>query len=241
MSTKIFLGIMVVMLAIAGYVAYTKVMDEEYVPLGGEGISFICSDASYFVADFSPTFERLNIMVDGVVERSLNRVVGTDLYLYEDASFAYTFAGEEVRVVDKAEGVEFVCSQPFDPNNAPYNFGDLGEGGGEPQDPSLAVRESIVGKWQSTDDENFTREFRSGGLAVDGYVGSEDSTGTWEVFAADTGTETPFPQEEGAIYLKMVMDEEIFYFKVGVVTPDQLELIYLDRGGVLTFTSLQEE
>lgn len=244
MSTKIFLGIMVVMLAIAGYVAYTKVMDEEHQPLGGEGISFICSDATYFVADFSPSFERLNIMVDGVVERSLNRVAGTDLYLYEDASFAYTFAGEEVRVVDKVRGAETVCSQPFDPNNAPHNFGDLSEGGDEQPDPSLVVRESIEGKWQSTDDENFTREFQSGGLAVDGYTGSENTTGTWEVFSSETGIETPFPQEDGAVYLKMVMgemSEEIFYFKIGKLTPDELELVYLDRGGVLTFTSLQGE
>lgn len=244
MSTKIFLGIMVVVLAIAAYVAYTKVSEDEYEPLGGEGISFICNDATYFMAEFSPSFERVNIMVDGVVERSLARVAGTDLYMYEDASFSYTFAGEEARVTSKSTGTETACAQPFDPNQAPYNFGDLGEGDGGEPDLALAVRGSIEGKWQSTDDENFTREFREGGAAVDGYTGEGDTTGTWQVFAGNTGIETPFPQEEDAVYLKMVMGEmgdEIFYFKVGKLTPEELELVYLDRGGVLSFTYVGDE
>lgn len=243
MSTKMFLAIMVVVLSIASYVAYTKLTEgDNNTPLEQDGISFICSNNTYFVAEFNPDFSEVNIVIDGVVKQNLDRVTADiPIHRYRSGDFTYTFAGEEVNVRDDATQTTIVCNQPFDPNRAPHNFGDLGEGGGESNDLYTATRNSIRGIWQSVDDQKFVREFADDGTAFDKYEGEEDVIGTFEVFESNTGVETPFEQEDSTVYLKMTMGEmadEIFYFKIGKITPEELELIYLDRGGVLRFMKI---
>lgn len=241
MSTKLFLGIMVMVLAIAGYVAYEKFLAEhDMEPLTVDGISFICQDGSYFIAEFSPDFSRLNIVVDGVTERSVTRI-NTDntLYEYRGEGYTYLFAGEEARVT-RPEGSGTVCSQPLDPNNAPHNFGDQGEGAGSKQpDTALVVMESIQGIWQSIDDPKFARQFKDNGVVIDTYEGQADTEGVWNTFTTDTGAVAPFPLEPGVVYLQLEMgggQEELLYFKVISLTPEELELAYMGRGNILRFT-----
>jgi hypothetical protein len=246
MSTKIFLGIMLIILSVGGYVVYNNYLaEEDAAPLTIEGISFMCEDGSHFIAEFSPDFASLNIVVDGVTTRSLARASGDNArYEYSDRSFTYLFAGEEVRVTNTETGEATSCQQPFDPNTAPYNFGDLGEGGGEEQDLALAVTENILGIWQSTEDESFTREFRAGGIAIDAYEGSTATEGTWTAFTSESNVATPFTQQPDVIYLEMRMgggQDEILYFTVVKLTPEELDLTYLDRGGILSFVSVEEE
>lgn len=244
MSTKIFLGIMVAILAVAGYVAYKNYLDtEEGTPATAEsnGVSFICEDSSYFVAEFSPDFSRLNIVIDGVVDRSLPRQGGDQaLYRYAEGGRTYLFAGEEARVSDAGTGRDTTCHQPFDPNNASYNFGDQGEGGGAETDVAAAARANLVGTWQSRDDAKFIREFQADGTAIDRYDGTPDAPGSWQTFTSESGVATPFPLDAGAAYLKMEIggDEEMLYFKVATLTPERLDLVYMNRGGVLSFNRL---
>lgn len=244
MSTKLFLGVMVVVLAIAGYVVYTNTMDEDSIPMMGDGISFVCADSSYFLAEFSPDFSRVNIVVDGVVVRSAPQVAGTDLYMYEEGDYLYTFAGEEVTISNSQTGTTISCSQPFDPNNAPYNFGDMGEGDGEEPDLIMAATENIQGVWRSVDDEKFTREFKADGIVTDSYEGSDDTEGSWVIFTINSEVETPFSLEENTAYLKIATDvgaSEVMYYKLTKVTPEELELIYMDRGGALRFTRIESD
>ena len=51
MSNKIFVGILLVVLIIAGYVIYNNSKDEERV--NGTGVSFMCQDGTAFIAEFS--------------------------------------------------------------------------------------------------------------------------------------------------------------------------------------------
>jgi hypothetical protein len=246
MSTKIFLGIMLIILSVAGYVVYNNYLaEEDAAPLTVEGISFMCEDGSHFIAEFSPDFASLNVVVDGVTTRSLTRASGDNArYEYSDQSSTYLFAGEEVRVTNTETGEVTTCQQPFDPNTAPYNFGDLGEGAGEEQDLALAVTENILGVWQSTDDDSFTREFRSGGIAIDSYEGETATEGIWTAFTSESDVETPFTQQPDVIYLEMRMgggQDEILYFTVVKLTPEELDLTYLDRGGIMSFVSVEEE
>lgn len=231
---------MLVVLTIAAYVAYNNYLDtEETAPLTTNGISFICEDGRHFVAEFNPDFSQVNVVVDGVVEHSLSRSVDSELYRYADNDYVYLFVGEEAEVTGVASGNTTICSQPFDPNNAPHNFGDRGEGAGIQQDALAAVIANIVGKWQSVDDENFIREFQAGGVAVDSYEGMATEEGTWEVFDTNSGVETDFPQEENAVYIRMTMGggtEGPLHFKLTKLTPEDLELIYMERGGVLRFS-----
>lgn len=236
MSTKLFLGIMLVVLAIAGYVIYRNYADRD--SMTGTGISFICSDQTYFMADFSADFSELEVVVDGETVRTVPRVSGEALYEYEDDGFRYVFAGEDARIINLADNAEVTCSQPMDPNNAPYNFGDAGEGEVRP-DVARVVRESIQGEWQSVDDSSFTREFRADSTLIDSYVGSESTEGLWEVFTSDSGLETPFEMQPGTVYLRITSNEgasEMLFFSINKLSPEELELTYLDRGGVLRFT-----
>jgi RNAse (barnase) inhibitor barstar len=125
---------------------------------------------------------------------------------------------------------------------APWNWGDAGEGGGIQPDVSLVVTESIQGKWQSLDDAKFTREFRSDFTVVDSYDGKANLDGLWVVFTKMNAPEISFPLEESAVYLQITekgTPQDTLTFKVVKLTPDELELIYMDRGGVLRFKSVK--
>lgn len=96
---------------------------------------------------------------------------------------------------------------------------------------------NIIGFWQSNEDTAFTREFLNDGTVVDRYS-EESDDGLWMVFTKEI-PDTAFtgPLEEGAVYLAIAMGEdEKYYFKVTRADSENLELMYLDRGGSLTFT-----
>lgn len=102
---------------------------------------------------------------------------------------------------------------------------------------AAATMANVIGMWQSTDDPAFTREIRNDGVVIDRYQGQDDSEGLWLVFTKDvpdasfTGT-----IEAGAAYLSLAMSEdERYYFQVARADGQQLDLIYLDRGGTLSF------
>lgn len=243
MTNKVFVGTIVIVLAIGTYVFYSRYNnspeDENYA--SETGITFNCVDGSSFLAEFSSDFEKLNIVEKDVVVRSLSKSSG-NTRLYTDNSYTYTFAGQEVKVNNVGTGARTSCDQPFNISRAPYNFGDPGEGGGQPPDLSLVVKESIVGTWESVDDANFTREFKADGTIIDTYPDEEDSQGNWEVFTKASDLETAFPLEDGTAYLKITMGEkadEVLYFQVTKITPEELELIYLERGNTLRFTALK--
>ena len=102
------------------------------------------------------------------------------------------------------------------------------------------VSEMIVGLWESTDDDKFTREFLGTGTVTDRYEGDEFATsvGTWELLDSLSGEPISTPAAAGATYLKIVFSEEVLYFTVSEVLDDTLQLIFLDRGGALNFTRM---
>lgn len=200
--------------------------------------SFMCADGrTRFEASFIAA-DQLELLRDGVAFRTLSRVDGPG-QRFEDDEYLYVFAGEEVTVTTKASGTSIVCSQPFDANNAPVNFGDRGEGGGERQDVVLIVSESIVGRWDSANDAQFSRQFNNGYEVVDIYGGEVVSRGTFAVFTRERPLSTSFPLEEGVVYVQLRMtgvQGETLNFKLNKLTPEELELTYMERGGVLRFT-----
>jgi|GEM_PF-1003577 len=235
---------LVILIGFAGFTRSVKEVEKAAENAQDGSASFVlsasmtCDDGSHFVAEF-PTSEAVKIYVDGALRHTISLVSSDAGQRFEDESYIYVFAGEEVRVTDKKTGKSKVCNQPFDPNNAPVNFGDAGEGGSVKQDLSLIVSENIVGKWQSIDDAKFSREFKSDKTVVDSYVGSQTATasGTWSIFTKEnkdpefTGT-----LESETAYVKIAIGKEKLYFKLLKVTPEALELIYLAKGNVLRFT-----
>ena len=197
--------------------------------------SFSCADQTSYVAEF-PDGESVRIVVAGEVVRTLPRIEG-DGQRFEDDAYVYVFAGEEATVINKATGASATCTQPFDANNAPMNFGDAAEGGGAQPDLSVVVNESIVGTWQSDEDGKFVRVFNSDGTTADLYEGAETSKGTWRTFTSEATAAVGFPLEANTVYVEITEPgTESLYFKLAALTPERLELIYMNRGGVLVFT-----
>ena len=54
--------------------------------------------------------------------------------------------------------------------------------------------------------------------------------------------EVPYPLEEGKVYIQMTLtgtQADTLNFKLVKLTPEELELIYMDRGGTLRFQSIE--
>lgn len=105
-----------------------------------------------------------------------------------------------------------------------------------------AATAALAGTWKSKDDTRFTRQFSADGSVADKYAGdaSATMTGTWKVLTEkEPEAGFPGPMKEGATYLKIAMGENNMHFELIKVTPEELELIYLDRGGALAFTKVQ--
>lgn len=196
--------------------------------------SFSCADGTNFVAEFTKS-NTLRILVAGDIARTLPRAEGAG-QRYEDAEYRYVFAGEEVEVTAKSTSQTTTCTQPFDPNNAPMNLGDRAEGAGEAQDASAAVSLNIIGSWKSNDDARFVRVFRADGTTEDRYDGEVVATGAWTAALGANIQAEGLTFETDAVYVRITEGNTLLNFKVVALTPEHLELIYMDRGGMLSFT-----
>ncbi len=244
MSNKIFLGMLALIVILGGYVIYTNNNSNGVEEKMGNQVSFNCAEGDSFIAEFSFDMTKLNVVIGGEVKYTLNNTGDESVpYRFGDSERQYTFAGEEVTVSDINSGTDTVCTQPLDSNNAPYNFGDEGEGDGSQQDLSTTVGENILGVWKSVDDQKFTRTFQSDGTFIDSYEGRADTKGDWIVFMDNSGLVTNFALEPNTVYLRLLVDSptnETLHFKVSKVTPEELELIYMERGGTLLFTAVKQ-
>ena len=210
---KITVAFLVLALAAVGWFAYEQYQSPKTETPSSENwalsASMTCADGSHFIAEF-PTANEVQIIVDGNIARTVPLVSGPG-QRFENADFVYMFAGEEVNVTTKASNQTTTCTQPNDPNNAPVNFGDRGEGAGAEQDATIAVKSNIVGKWQSTEDAKFTREFKGDGTVIDMYDNGSVSNGTWVSFTStsDKVTRVTFPLEVGVTYVQLTMSPAI--------------------------------
>src|SRR3989338_10525348 len=98
---------------------------------------------------------------------------------------------------------------------------------------------ALVGTWKSTDDAKFTRTFRADGTVTDSYEGDASATnnGTWKVYTAkmELPAGVTFQLDNDVSYIQIAMDSDTFNYRVSKATSAELELIYMDRGGVLRF------
>lgn len=114
------------------------------------------------------------------------------------------------------------------------------------------TRMLLEGKWVSTQDTKFTREFKDDGTVIDAYESSSPNVeGNWALFTREMPVEGFVGElEDEPIYLAIAQPEsEALYFKITKIDEDTLELIYLNRGlpapgggqagGTLVFTRAQ--
>lgn len=111
----------------------------------------------------------------------------------------------------------------------------------EESESSVTVSELIQGKWQSIQDPKFVRTFTSTTIA-DSYEGDLiTSVGSWQVFSGEDpvggfpGTANP-----DSNYVVLRFEHEALFFEIAELSASNLDLIYLDRGGVLSFKKIPE-
>jgi hypothetical protein len=161
---------------------------------------------------------------------------------YEGAGMIFTGAGEEVTLTTN-DGTVLTCMPKPSQEMAPFNWGDQGEGAGSTQpDAALVAGENMQGKWQSVDDAKFVREFKANDAVADWYDNEIQSEGMWVAFTKENAPEVPFPLKEDTVYVQMTItgsQADTLNFELVKVTPEELEMVYLDRGGMLRFKRIQ--
>lgn len=176
-----------------------------------------------------------------------NASFGSQTLSYESNIDGMKYFGFEMALVGAGEEIELrigsattTCNPVPNAENAPWNWGDRGEGAGAEQNTALIVSQSVIGSWKSNEDASFTRSFNADGTFSDSHNGSSVASGLWFAFSAKNAPAVPFELEDNAAYLQLAdSDGGVLYFKVIELTPATLSMIYMDRGGVLTFTRAQ--
>jgi len=238
MTTKIFFGGIILLIIIAGLIVYTNNQEDKLTTKMGEQVSFVCEDQNDFIAEFSHDMSILNVVIEKEVRYTLPNIGNEAVpHRFGDSEREYTFTGEEAIVTNLDTGDGTVCTQPLDPNNVPYNFGD--NGGAEQEEAIEAISESIRGTWKSLDDEKFSRTFLDDGTVIDRYEGGEETDGTWTIFTKNSGITTTFTLQPEVMYLRLIMGEDTMYFSLSKLTTEELELTHLERGNLLRFTSVE--
>ncbi len=241
MMQKMLMWVVVLALIIIG--GWWLMQDDRSADLGS--YAYVCDNGAEFT--MSPSSDMSSIELSAGSQGMFTGTVtltkmGDGAHYETTTGTLITFGGTGEEVQLTVGGERAVCNPVPSTESPPWNWGDAGEGGGVKQDVSLVVSESIVGKWESADDVKFGREFRDGGVVIDTYEGTTATTGQWKVYTKENPLPTTFPLEGGSVYLQIVMpgsQADTLNFKLAKLTPEELELIYMERGGVLKFKAIK--
>lgn len=245
MNKVLLWAVVIIIILIGGWYWYTNSQKDSAMTAENMGTyAYMCGNGSQFTMTPSADVSQLTLEAgsQGMFTGTVTLHKMGDANHFETTSgtlIVLTGAGEEV---DLTVGEETTTCNPVPSSEmAPWNWGDPAEGAGMDQDSVAAVNANIVGKWQSTDDAKFTREFRSDFTVVDSYDGEANLDGLWVAFTKMNAPEIVFPLEENTVYLQITekgTPQDTLTFKLVKLTPEELELIYMDRGGSLRFKKI---
>ncbi len=127
---------------------------------------------------------------------------------------------------------------------APVESDETADIANEIPDIALVASESIVGTWQSDRDEKSTRIYSSDGTLAELYDGRELSRGTWKAFTAEKPIEgVTVTLEADTVYIQETLVNEVetatHNLQVEKLTPENLELVYVEGVGSLAYTSIK--
>lgn len=245
MNKVLLWAVVIIIILIGGWYWYTNSQKDSAMTAENMGTyAYMCGNGSQFTMTPSADVSQLTLEAgsQGMFTGTVTLHKMGDANHFETTSgtlIVLTGAGEEVDLTVDEETT--TCNPVPSSEMAPWNWGDPAEGAGMDQDSVAAVNANIVGKWQSTDDAKFTREFRSDFTVVDSYDGEANLDGLWVVFTKMNAPEIVFPLEENTVYLQITekgTPQDTLTFKLVKLTPEELELIYMDRGGSLRFKKI---
>lgn len=243
MNTKILSVLFIALIAALGAWFYFNPPQQTGMGADMGEYAYQCENGSQF--SMSPSESMAEVMLfagsQGMFTGAVTVHKMGDGNHYEAGNIVFSGAGEEVYLEVGSEST--TCNPVPSQDMAPWNWGDAAEGGGSVQpDASLVVSESIVGKWKSVDDPKFIREFKGSDVVIDWYDGKQVSSGLFVAFEKKNAPEVAFPLQDDRVYLQLTMtgsQADTLTFSVNKLTPEELELTYMDRGGVLRFTYVQ--
>ena len=161
---------------------------------------------------------------------------------------------QNMQSTQNTQGTQNALSQnniPANPANSEIAGGSNVNGSSsanESSKPDLVtlVSQSLIGKWQNTQDSKFVREFTTAGSVTDYYNGTVVTSGTWQVFAGTKPLKATFPIKQDAIYVRLSDATErvrnvvsSLDFQITKVTLEDLELIYMEGNTTNTFTRIK--
>ncbi len=157
---------------------------------------------------------------------------------YTGRGMTFTGSGEGVQLVTPTQSL--VCNPVVSQDMAPFNWGDSAEGAGPEQDTSAAVRANIVGQWRSVQDPRFVREFRADGTLVDSYDDDPSLPQQWKAFSKGAPVQSKIDLIEGQTYIEINDGtDSVLTFTVDKLTPESLEMMYLEAGRFHSYTRIQ--
>ncbi len=243
---KLIVGAVILIILIGGGYWYMQQTKSESAMQESDmgAYAYMCENGSQFSMVPAENVSELSLTAgsQGMFTGTVKVVKMGDGNHFETTSgplIVFSGAGEEVQLTVGSE--KTVCNPVPSSEMAPWNWGDTGEGAGSVQpDVALVVSESIVGLWQSTQDIKSAREFKDDNTVIDLYEGKVVSTGLWVAFTkASAPKVVSFPMEDNVVYIQITekgTQADTLDFKLVKLTPEELELIYLTRGGTLTYT-----
>lgn len=237
-------AVLLIIVLIGGWYWYSNQQDAEMEAMEWGTYAYQCDTGATFTMSPSGDISTL-LVVPGegasFAETTLTFVNGDNGQRFEGEGMVFVGAGEGVSLT--AGGITHICEPVPNPDEPPFNWGDTGEGAGSmQQDAALIVSESIQGRWQSTQDAKSVRVFNADFTVEEIYDGETLSTGLWVAFTKMNAPEISFTLEENTVYLQITESgtpQDTLTFKVTKLTPEELELIYMDRGGALTYTRVE--
>jgi hypothetical protein len=252
MKQGIFIALIVVILVVAGYFFLTeRESDENEVNLTATQI--------YFAQEIqASSIKRIGQPIEGfepqILMQAFPRIIHTDFDGVQSQQGEFQVSNGAIAFVFTDLGPEHSAARAITEGGMRTLLENVGARLGLPfetiEDVDViiseisgpSIEESLVGLWESTDDEKFTREFEADGTSTDRYEGDELATfvGEWVTFNDPSSEPVEIPVIEGATYLRILSGEETLYFTVSEITEDSLQLIYLDRGGALNFRKITE-
>jgi hypothetical protein len=241
---KLFLGLVVIIIAAGGWWFMNNKAPAGESAQDFGTYSYECDENVKFTMTPSADMSSIRVAPAGggayPPVSTLTKKEGTNAR-YEGNGVLFSGNGETVTLGEGDSAIN--CSPVPNPDSPPFNFGDGDAAGSVKQDTSLIVSESIQGKWQSTEDAKFVREFKADSVVEDWHDGKVVTSGLFVVFTkANAPKMVAFPIEENAVYIQMTTkgtQADTLNFKLVKMTSDELELIYMDRGGSLKFTRVQ--
>ncbi|MBP9757538.1 MAG: hypothetical protein KBD06_02970 [Candidatus Pacebacteria bacterium] len=229
--------IAIVFIGVVLFTQYDKAPIEQIADTNGS-YAYTCADGVEFRMSPSSDMSSIRIIPGPNASFREAELIQKDTQTYGTGAFTFTGAGEHVRLI--TGGTTYECDPVPSQTDAPFNWGDPAEGAGASQDAAAAVSANIIGKWRSVQDPLFMREFFADGTVVDSYDGDPSLRQTWTAFTKQKPEASKFELMDGITYMQIKEgDDSVLTFSVDKLTPETLEMTYVDRGNKLAFERVQ--